>query len=167
MTSNAMIRYCRYYKGEAICPPQYDGTNAGKLWQAEKFVCEEFFNLINWVGWTAENSADPYYSFIEYVSAYVEKWSPYKCEEIMNEYFNNRPDKYSDIRSKTIFDFCNDEQMIADLVVSKEDFLRDVKDYPLLNAHVLIEYAEMTNDDALLREVLWQYKAELEAENNE
>ena len=159
MTSNAMIRYCRYYKGEAICPPQYDGTNAGKLWQAEKFVCEEFFNLINWVV--------PYYSFIEYVSAYVEKWSPYKCEEIMNEYFNNRPDKYSDIRSKTIFDFCNDEQMIADLVVSKEDFLRDVKDYPLLNAHVLIEYAEMTNDDALLREVLWQYKAELEAENNE
>lgn len=159
MTSNAMIRYCRYYKGEAICPPQYDGTNAGKLWQAEKFVCEEFFNLINWVV--------PYYSFIEYVSAYVEKWSPYKCEEIMNEYFNNRPDIYSDIRSKTIFDFCNDEQRIVDLVVSKEDFLRDVKDYPLLNAHVLIEYAEMTNDDALLREVLWQYKAELEAENNE
>ena len=159
MTSNAMIRYCRYYKGEAICPPQYDGTNAGKLWQAEQFVCEEFFNLINWVV--------PYYSFIEYVSAYVEKWSPYKCEEIMNEYFNNRPDIYSDIRSKTIFDFCNDEQRIVDLVVSKEDFLRDVKDYPLLNAHVLIEYAEMTNDDALLREVLWQYKAELEAENNE
>ena len=159
MTSNAMIRYCRYYKGEAICPPQYDKTNAGKLWQAEKFVCEEFFNLINWVV--------PYYSFIEYVSAYVEKWSPYKCEEIMNEYFNNRPDKYSDIRSKTIFDFCNDEQMIADLVVSKEDFLRDVKDYPLLNAHVLIEFAEMTNDDALLREVLLQYEAELEAENNE
>ena len=159
MTSNAMIRYCRYYKGEAICPPQYDGTNAGKLWQAEKFVCEEFFNLISWVV--------PYYSFIEYVSAYVEKWSPYKCEEIMNEYFNNRPDIYSDIRSKTIFDFCNDEQRIVDLVVSKEDFLRDVKDYPLLNAHVLIEYAEMTNDDALLREVLWQYKAELEAENNE
>lgn len=159
MTSNAMIRYCRYYKGEAICPPQYDGTNAGKLWQAEKFVCEEFFNLINWVV--------PYYSFIEYVSAYVEKWSPYKCEEIMNEYFNNRPDIYSDIRSKTIFDFCNDEQRIVDLVVSKENFLRDVKDYPLLNAHVLIEYAEMTNDDALLREVLWQYKAELEAENNE
>ena len=159
MTNNAMIKYCRYYKGEAICPPQYDGTNAGKLWQAEKFVCEEFFNLINWVV--------PYYSFIEYVSAYVEKWSPYKCEEIMNEYFNNRPDKYSDIRSKTIFDFCNVEQRIVDLVVSKEDFLRDVKDYPLLNAHVLIEYAEMTNDDALLREVLWQYKAEFEAENNE
>ena len=159
MTSNAMIKYCRYYKGEAICPPQYDGTNAGKLWQAEKFVCEEFFNLINWVV--------PYYSFIEYVSAYVEKWSPYKCEEIMNEYFNNRPDIYSDIRSKTIFDFCNDEQRIVDLVVSKEDFLRDVKDYPLLNAHVLIEFAEMTNDDALLREVLLQYEAELEAENNE
>ena len=57
--------------------------------------------------------------------------------------------------------------MIADLVVSKEDYFRDVKTYPLLNAHVLIEYAELTNDDELLREVLLQYKTELGAENNE
>ena len=159
MTNNAMIKYCRYYKGEAICPPQYDGTNAGKLWQAEKFVCEEFFNLINTIV--------PYFGFIEYVSAYIEKWSPYKCDAIMKEYFDHRPDIYSDIRSKTIFDFCNDEQMIADLVVSKEDYFRDVQTYPLLNAHVLFEYAELTNDDELLREVLLQYKTELEAENNE
>lgn len=159
MTNNAMIKYCRYYKGEAICPPQYDGTNAGKLWQAEKFVCEEFFNLIDWVA--------PYHCFIEYVSAYVEKWSPYTCDAIMKEYFDHRPDIYSDIRNKTIFDFCKDEQTIVDLVVSKEDFFRDVKEYPLLNAHVLIEYAELTNDDELLREVLLQYKTELEAENNE
>ena len=74
---------------------------------------------------------------------------------------------YSNLKNKTIFDFCNDEQMIADLVVSKEDFLRDVKEYPLLNAHVLIEYAELTNNKDLLQAVKNQYKKGLEAENNE
>ena len=74
---------------------------------------------------------------------------------------------YSNLKNKTIFDFCNDEQMIADLVVSKEDFLRDVKEYPLLNAHVLIEYAELTNNKDLLQAVKNQYKKELEAENSE
>lgn len=74
---------------------------------------------------------------------------------------------YSNLKNKTIFDFCNDEQMITDLVVSKEDFLRDVKEYPLLNAHVLIEYAELTNNKDLLQAVKNQYKKELEAENNE
>ena len=71
------------------------------------------------------------------------------------------------MKNKTIFDFCKDEQMIADLVVSKEDFFRDLKEYPLLNAHVLIEYAELTNNKSLLQEVEKQYQKELEAENNE
>lgn len=74
---------------------------------------------------------------------------------------------YTNLKEKTIFDFCNDEQMITDLVVSKEDFLRDVKEYPLLNAHVLIEYAELTKNKSLLQAVKSQYKKELEAENNE
>lgn len=74
---------------------------------------------------------------------------------------------YSNLKSKTIYDFCNDESIINDLVVSREDFFRDLKEYPLLNAHVLIEYAEMTNNDELLKAVQSQYKAELEAENNE
>ena len=74
---------------------------------------------------------------------------------------------YSNLKSKTIFDFCDDEQMIKDLVVSKEDFLRDVKEYPLYNAHTLIEYAELTNNNELLAEVHLQYKDELEAESNE
>lgn len=74
---------------------------------------------------------------------------------------------YSNLKSKTIFDLCNDESIINDLVVSKEDFFRDLEEYPLLNAHVLIEYAEITNNDKLLKAVKCQYKAELEAENNE
>lgn len=74
---------------------------------------------------------------------------------------------YSDLRNKTIFDFCKDEKMIADLVVSKEDYFRDVKEYPLLNAHVLIEYAELTKNNDLLQAVKQQYRNELQAENNE
>ncbi len=74
---------------------------------------------------------------------------------------------YTNLKHKTIFDFCKDESIIADLVVSKEDFFRDLKEYPLLNAHVLIEYAELTNNKELLREVKRQYKKELQAENNE
>lgn len=74
---------------------------------------------------------------------------------------------YKDLKNKTIFDFCKDEKMIADLVVSKEDFFRDLKEYPLLNAHVLIEYAELTRNNDLLQAVKKQYKKELEAENNE
>lgn len=74
---------------------------------------------------------------------------------------------YKNLKEKTIFDFCNDEQVIADLVVTKEDFFRDLKEYPLLNAHVLIEYAELTNNNELLQAVKRQYKKELGMENNE
>ena len=74
---------------------------------------------------------------------------------------------YSNLKEKTIFDFCKDEKMIKDLVVSREDFFRDLKEYPLLNAHVLIEYAEITKNKKLLQAVLKQYKQELEEENNE
>ncbi|MGM9782835.1 MAG: hypothetical protein ACI3ZV_05025 [Paludibacteraceae bacterium] len=74
---------------------------------------------------------------------------------------------YTNLKNKTIFDFCNDEQIIADLVVSKDGFFRDLKEYPLLNAHVLIEYAELTKNKDLLQAVKKQYEKELKAENNE
>ena len=74
---------------------------------------------------------------------------------------------YSNLKEKTIFEFCKDEKMIKDLVVSREDFFRDLKEYPLLNAHVLIEYAEITKNKKLLQAVLKQYKQELAEENNE
>ena len=74
---------------------------------------------------------------------------------------------YSNLKEKTIFDFCKNEKMIKDLVVSREDFFRNLKEYPLYNAHILIEYAEITNNKKLLRAVLKQYKKELAEENNE
>ena len=74
---------------------------------------------------------------------------------------------YSNLKKKTLLDFCDDEQMIRDLVFTREDYFRNLKEYPLLNAHILIEYAEMTNNEELLKAVEEQYKEELEAENNE
>ena len=74
---------------------------------------------------------------------------------------------YRNLKEKTIFDFCKDEKMIKDLVVSREDFFRNLKNYPLYNAHILIEYAEITNNKKLLQAVLKQYKKELAEENNE
>lgn len=84
------------------------------------------------------------------------------------ENLNSTPDgRYSDLHRKTIFDFCKDKKLISDLVVSRKDFFRDLKEYPLLNAHVLIEFAEITNNKDLLNAVKTQYKKELEEENNE
>lgn len=74
---------------------------------------------------------------------------------------------YTNLKEKTIFDFTDDPQIIADLVVSKEDFMRDVEEYPLYNAHTLIDYAELINDAKLLSAVKTQYKKELDAENDE
>ena len=89
---------------------------------------------------------------------------------LKNREESNMTDKntdYSNLKEKTIFDFCKDEKMIKDLVVSREDFFRNLKNYPLYNAHILIEYAEITKNKKLLRAVLKQYKQELEEENNE
>ena len=75
---------------------------------------------------------------------------------------------YSNLKEKTIFDFCKDEKMISDIIIIPKDvYLRELKSYLLLNAHTLIEYAEITNNKKLLRAVLKQYKQELAEENNE
>lgn len=87
----------------------------------------------------------------------------------MMENLNNTPDgRYSDLRHKTIFDFCKDENVINDIIiVPKDDYLKELKSYSLLNAHTLIEYAEKTNNKDLLDAVTQQYKKELDEENNE
>ena len=55
---------------------------------------------------------------------------------------------YSNLKSKTIFDFCDDEEMLADLIIiSKEEYLKQIKEYPLYDARTLIEFAELTNNN--------------------
>lgn len=82
---------------------------------------------------------------------------------------NNHPDgRYSDLCHKTIFDFCKDARMIYNIIIiSKDAYLNELKSYPLLNAHTLIEYAEKINNKDLLDAVTQQYKKELDEENNE
>ena len=89
-------------------------------------------------------------------------------EEIIVNHHTKTIMDYSNLKSKTIFDFCEDEKLISDIIIiSKEAFLRELESYSLLNAHTLIEYAERINDKALLNAVEQQYKKELKAENNE
>ena len=75
---------------------------------------------------------------------------------------------YTNLKEKTIFDFCTDEQMLKDLtVISKESYLEEVKINPLYDAYTLIDFAEITNNKELLDAVHEQYKSEFEKENNE
>lgn len=76
--------------------------------------------------------------------------------------------EYTNIKSKTIFDFCNDERIINEvIIVPKELYLEEIKKNPLVNARVLIEYAERIGNKRLLEAVLDAYKTELEQANNE
>jgi len=105
--------------------------------------------------------------FIRVGATYPPQQSP-SNEEIIVNHQNKTIMDYSNLKSKTIFDFCKDKKLISDIIIiPKEAYLRELESYPLLNAHTLIEYAEIINDKALLNAVRQQYKRELKAENNE
>lgn len=75
---------------------------------------------------------------------------------------------YSNLKSKTIFDFCDDEQVLDEIVVfDKERYLKSLKEYPVGNAIDLIVYAERTHNDDLMKAVKTQYEDELRKVNNE
>lgn len=84
MTEQDLLQYCSFYKGEALVPIAFDKKNEGKLWVAEKYVCEEIPNLVN-----REN---PRKSIASFVAAYVGKWDPYGFLETMETYFQLNPD---------------------------------------------------------------------------
>lgn len=74
---------------------------------------------------------------------------------------------YSDLRNKTIFDFCKDKEMLIDLTISKDGFLKDIKRDPLINAFVLLEYAEKTNNKELYQAVEKEYEDDFKMFFNE
>lgn len=78
MTTQDIIQYCFFYKGEELIPSKFDQKNEGKLWVAEKFICEEIPHLID--------KKNPRNSIKQYIESYVSKWSPYKYDDIMNTY---------------------------------------------------------------------------------
>lgn len=84
MNEQDLLKYCFFYKGEAIIPPTFDKKNEGKLWVAEKYVCEEIPNLID--------KENPRKSIASFVFAYVSKWSPYIFLEVMGTYLQKAPD---------------------------------------------------------------------------
>ena len=90
MTYNQLLEYCYFYKGEVMCPLEYDRKNEGKLWFAEKMICEDLSELVD--------DANPRISFARAVASYVGKWAPYSLYEVMETYF----EKFPELRFKFI-----------------------------------------------------------------
>ena len=47
MTYNQLLEYCYFYKGEVLCPKEFDRKNEGELWFAEKMICEDLSELVD------------------------------------------------------------------------------------------------------------------------
>lgn len=84
MTAEDLMKYCFFYKGEALIPSCFDKKNEGQLWVAEKFICEEIPNLID--------KGNPRKSIASYVASYVGKWNPFDFMDVMETYFKKAPD---------------------------------------------------------------------------
>jgi hypothetical protein len=89
MTELQLRPFCHFYHGETICPLDFDGKNEGKIWQAEKIVCEDFQNEID--------PSNPAVSFAQYVVMYIEKWAPFTFADILETYFMHCPEMRSQL----------------------------------------------------------------------
>lgn len=83
MTETQLLKYCLFYRGEVLVPVEYDGKAEGKIWAAEKIICEQMPNDVD--------ESNPALSMAELVSAYVGKWSPYKYADVMSVYLDKCP----------------------------------------------------------------------------
>lgn len=83
MNKTELLKYCYFFKDEKQCPQSYDGKHEGKLWQAEKMICEYMTELVH--------KDNPRESMANAIAMYIEKWSPYKYLEVMDIYFEKCP----------------------------------------------------------------------------
>ncbi len=83
MTEAQLLKFCLFYKGEALCPEQFDQTPEGELWAAEKFVCEDLQGQID--------ESDPQRSMANWVASHVGKWDPFGWREVMAIYLAKVP----------------------------------------------------------------------------
>lgn len=65
---------------------------------------------------------------------------------------------YTNLKDKTIFDFCTDEELIKNgfghVVEDKEEFIRFMKENPSSNAWMLLQLAvEVLHDDKLIEAI--------------
>ena len=86
MTEEDLLRYCFYYKGEAMMPQSFDNdSNLIELWTAEKFVCKEMTHMID--------EKNPRKSVANWVAAYVSKWDPWEFRDVLDVYLEKVPDQ--------------------------------------------------------------------------
>lgn len=90
MTPTDLYQYCAFYKGEFLCPSEYEDGTKEKIWLAEKIIVEDMSSTI-----TDDN---PHLQLAQLVSAYVQKWAPFTFRETMEVYF----DIYPQLRSKIL-----------------------------------------------------------------
>ena len=89
MTEQEVMKFCHYYKGEAIVPLSFEQKYEHALWLAEKYICEELFNQIE--------EENPRRYIADIIASYVSKWMPYEFGDIMNVYWEKVPDLKADI----------------------------------------------------------------------
>lgn len=83
MTYNEILPYCLFFNGEELVPSSLDQTD-GRLWLAEKKVCEEFPSLVS--------DENPRTSLASAVYYFLGKWYPFKFGDYMNRYFEKAPE---------------------------------------------------------------------------
>lgn len=67
--------------------------------------------------------------------------------------------KYDNLKSKTIFDFTTDTEIIEEItLMSKAEYIEEVKKFPQNNCLDLLELAERTDNKELEKAVKEQYK---------
>lgn len=91
MREEEIIKRCFYYKGGVIVPRKYQHKREHLLWDAEKYVCENLFNQIN--------LKEPEKSIASFIAAYISKWEPFDCSEILDLYLSNVPTIKNEILS--------------------------------------------------------------------
>lgn len=72
--------------------------------------------------------------------------------------------KYDNLRNKTIFDFCDDPNILDEIVIiSKEKFLEHLKKNTVQNGFSLLQLAEITDNDELGRAVEKEYNDDFDS----
>lgn len=72
--------------------------------------------------------------------------------------------KYTNLRSKTVFDFCKDTAVLKEITEcsGKAEYLEKVKDNPVERARSYMDLAERTKDKSLEKAVAHEFKKELQ-----
>ena len=71
--------------------------------------------------------------------------------------------KYKNLRSKTVFDICNDAAVLKEITeFPKAEYLELVKENPLERARSFMDLAERTKDKELEKAVGREFKKELQ-----